>query len=133
MHGHMRRAIFALMALVMGVIAVPQHASAANVPRGVEQQVAIVRVTIQQADGTTLRATRAVRWGDATSIDLGRHDLELAVNDREHLVVLYTRDGDTVADTQLDARRKVIVHADEASKLTVHVIPTKVRVESTPL
>ncbi|MCA9707779.1 MAG: hypothetical protein KDK70_18150 [Myxococcales bacterium] len=140
----MRRGLLALSFMLCGLAAprmalanTPQDAQPTQpgVEQGVEQEVAVVRVTIEQKDGKVLRATKATPWGDQAQFDLAGHDLDLSLTDQRHFGVRYTRNGSTVADQSLEARprERVVVHTDADVKVTVQVIPVKVRVRSTPV
>src|SRR5690606_17554826 len=52
--------------LTLGAIALPIAAGTASAA-AVEQQFAVVRLTIEQADGKVLRATQTVPWGQAAT------------------------------------------------------------------
>ena len=137
MAGHTKRAAVLLATLLCGaVFAAPVASAAAATPTSsTDAETAVVRVTIEQADGTKLRATKVVRWGATAEFDLGGHDLDLAVSDKHHLSVRYTRDGAKMADKTLDAQpsKALVVHDDAGSKVVVKVIPTKVHIETSSL
>lgn len=134
MFGKIRRTVFVTMAFLACGIAAPSIAQA-NTPRDVEveqaQEAAVVRVTIQQADGKVLRATKATSWGEHAEFQLAGHDLDLAVTDKHHIDVRYTRDGTKVANRTVEAspRAHVVLHRDADTKITVQIIPIKVQVK----
>lgn len=134
MVGFMKRAKLVLMTLLVCGVAAPAVARA-NTPSAVEREVAVVRVTIQQIDGQVLRATKATPWGEQAQFELGGHDLDLSVNDRNHLDMRYACDGSEVTERSVESRprSKVVVYADEDVKITVQVIPVKVRVHGEPM
>ncbi|MEM9452701.1 MAG: hypothetical protein AAGF11_00890 [Myxococcota bacterium] len=125
----MRRVLLGLMAMLICGLAAPRQVHA-NTPRGVEQEMAVVRVTIQQDDGQVFRETKATAWGEQAQFDLGGHELDLALTDRSHLGVHYALHGSKVVDRAMEARprSRVVVYADEDVKVTVQVIPVKIRV-----
>ncbi len=136
MAGHTKRAAVLLATLLCGaVFAAPQAQAAETTATATEAETAVVRVTIEQADGTKLRATKVVRWGATASFDLADHDLDLSVADRHHLSVRYTRDGSKVADRTFDAQpsKSLVVYDDAGAKVVVRVIPTKVHIETSSL
>ena len=113
MAGYTKRAVFLATLLCGAVFAAPEASAAETTPYATtEAETAVVRVTIQQADGTKLRSTKVVQWGAVAQFDLGGHDLDLEVTNKQHMTVSYTRDG---------------------AKVIVKVIPTKVRIETTQL
>lgn len=124
-----RRAFFALMTVGLCGIAAPSVAQA-NTTAGVEREMAVVRVTIQQDDGTVLRATKATAWGQVAQFELEGHDLDLSVTDRRHLGMHYAHEGSEVDKESVDVtpRSRVVVYADQDVKVTVQVIPVKVQV-----
>lgn len=134
MFGSMMRASFVLMALLVCGVAAPSVARA-NTPQGIEREVAVVRVTIQQIDGSVLRATKATAWGEQAQFELGGHALDLSVTDRSHLGVRYACDGSPVVDRSLQTRprSRTVVYSDEDVKITVQVIPVRVRVHGEPV
>lgn len=125
----MRRVLLGLMAILICGLAAPRDARA-NTPRGVEQEMAVVRVTIQQDDGQVLRATKATPWGEQAQFELGGHELDLSLTDRSHLGVHYALRGSKVVERAMEARprSRVVIYADEDVKVTVQVIPVKIRV-----
>lgn len=137
MAGYTKQAAVLLATLMVGaVFAAPEAAAAQSTPSSTtDAETAVVRVTIEQADGTKLRSTKVVHWGAVAEFDLGGHDLDVAVTDKRHLSVSYSRDGSKLADKTMDAapRKSLVVHDDAGSKVTVKVIPTRVHIETTQL
>lgn len=122
--------------LTLGATALPVAAGTASAA-AVEQQFAVVRLTIEQADGKVLRATQTVPWGQAATFEVGesqRHVVAVVPGNGE-LAVDYDRDGaEVLADATVPTRRgSAVVHSDAASTVAVRVLRTTARLESAPL
>ncbi len=98
-------------------------------------RVAVVKVTVREANGRTYRArTRAVRWGDLASFDvvsdLHRHNVEFRAADDSKVRLSYTKDGGTAAQrTASTSRRNTQVFNADGATLEVTIIPTVVSVD----
>lgn len=97
-----------------------------------EFAVAVVKVTVREANGRVYRAkTRAVRLGDDASFevitDLHRHTLELS--SREGSTKLrYSRDGGELASRTASFGRTTEELQADGHTITVQIVPTSVRV-----
>lgn len=128
--------------LTVGAVGASADARAATpVAHATQQKVAVIKITIQEQDGTVVRAPiKAVPWGDAATF-------ELSSDDHQHIVelrpargdgslavdVTYSRDGSQVSaqrSVAVGARRGSVVAKDTGAKVTVTVIPTKVTVDT---
>lgn len=128
------RALF-VFAITLGAAAAPVAATTAQAAV-VEQQFAVVRLTIEQADGKVLRATQTVPWGEAATFDVGEsHRHVVTITPGDVLSVDYARDGaEVLDDAQVRGQRgTTVVHSDATSTVAVRVIRTTARVESRPL
>lgn len=126
-----------VLAITLGAVAAPASSSTAQAAV-VEQHFAVVRLTIEQADGKVLRATQTVPWGEAAAFDLGeshRHVVAITPGDGQVLSVDYARDGaDVLDDAQVKGHRgSTVVHSDATATVAVRVLRTSARIESRPL
>jgi hypothetical protein len=140
----MNRVMLALttaVALTLGAFGASADAHAATpVAHASQQKVAVIKIVVQEQDGTVVRAPiKAVRWGDVASFELTsdahRHTIELRPargNGSLAVDVSYTRDGSKVASQRSVAvgARSSVIHKDNGAKIMVTVIPTKVTVDT---
>ena len=134
MVGRSIRALF-VFSITLGAAVAPVAASTAEAAV-VEQQFAVVRLTIEQADGKVLRATQTVPWGEAATFEVGEsHRHVVAITPGDVLSVDYARDGaEVLDDAQVRGQRgSTVVHSDATSTVAVRVVRTTARVESRPL
>jgi hypothetical protein len=128
---------FLVFAITLGAVALSQSPSTVQAAAA-EQHFAVVRLTIEQADGKVLRATRTVPWGEAATFELGeshRHVVAVTPGDGQVVAVDYARDGaDVLDDAQVQAHRgSAVVHSDATSTVAVRVLRTTARIETTPI
>ena len=139
--GRLRIATLGLGLLGMfATVAAPAVASADPTVEASTQKVAVVRVTLQEADGSIVRApVKAVPFGDEVvfSVQSDRHEHLIKIRPDSdtgtvRAAVTYARDGSVIANdrqVEVDARNKV-VHADRGAKISVAVTPTTVHVQA---
>jgi hypothetical protein len=128
---------FLVLAITLGAVAATQLPTTVQAAAA-EQHFAVVRLTIEQADGKVLRATRTIPWGEAATFELGeahRHVVAITPGDAHMVSVDYARDGADVLDgAEVQAQRgSTVVHSDATSTVAVRVLRTTARLETSPI
>ncbi len=96
--------------------------------------VAVVRVTVREANGRVYRAkTRAIRMGEDVSFevisDLHRHTVRVSAADAG-AELRYSRDGGEVAQRTAAIGRATERLEADGHTITVQIVPTSVRVQT---
>lgn len=126
--------------LVASALAVPTTATAqGSAPQAFERSIAIVRVTLEDAQGRVVqRTTRAMDWGDADRFELrgaGGGAVELGVRQapggaRVASSYLPSEGPREVRDTHTDLGSTIVAHADEQTRVLVTVRSARVRLQA---
>ena len=106
--------------------------STAHAAESAEFAVAVVKITVREANGRVYRAkTRAIRMGDAASFDvvsdLHRHTIEVSAGE-SGAELRYSRDGGELAQRSAQLGRITEKLEADGHTVTVQIVPTSVRV-----
>jgi len=104
----------------------------AQAAESAEFSVAVVKITVVEANGRVYRAkTRAIRMGDAASFEivseLHRHEIKVSAGE-SGAEVRYSRDGGELAQKTASFGRTTEKLEADGSTVTVQIVPTSVRV-----
>ena len=107
-------------------------AATAHAAESAEFAVAVIKVTVREANGRVYRAkTRAIRMGDEASFevisDLHRHVIDIKAGDNG-AELRYSRDGGQLASRTASFGRVTEKLQADGHTITVQIVPTSVRV-----
>jgi len=130
-HRHHKAFAWILGATLSAATFVGSPAATAQAAESAEFAVAVVKVTVREANGRVYRAkTRAIRMGDDASFevisDLHRHTIDISAG-TGGAELRYSRDGGELASRTASFGFTEELQAD-GHTITVQIVPTSVRV-----
>lgn len=131
-HRHHKAFAWILGASLSAATFVAAPVQTAQAEESAEFAVAVVKVTVREANGRVYRAkTRAIRMGDDASFevisDLHRHTIDISAADGG-AQLRYSRDGGEL-ESRTAAVGRVTEHLQaDGHTITVQIVPTSVRV-----
>ena len=131
-HRHHRAFAWILGASLSAAAFVVAPVQTAHAAESAEFAVAVIKVTVREANGRTYRAkTRAIRVGDNASFevitDLHRHTIDLS-SGQGSAKLRYSRDGGELATRTASFGRVTEQLQADGHTITVQIVPTSVRV-----
>ncbi len=124
--------IVTLAATMSGIALAPAASNAADTSQAQTYSVAVVKVSVREANGRVYRAkTRAIRMGDAASFDivsdLHRHTVEVSAEGGA-AEVSYARDGGAITQDRSSLSRRIRVFEQDGHRVAIEIVPTVVTV-----
>ncbi|MGH1343904.1 MAG: hypothetical protein ACRBN8_20265 [Nannocystales bacterium] len=131
-HRHHKAFAWILGATLSAATFVGTPAATAHAAESTEFAVAVVKVTVREANGRVYRAkTRAIRMGDAASFevisDLHKHTIDIS-SAGDGAQLRYSRDGGELASRTASHGRVTEKLQADGHTITVQIVPTSVRV-----
>lgn len=131
-HRHHKALAWILGASLSAATFVASPVQTAQAAETTEFAVAVVKVTVREANGRVYRAkTRAIRMGDDASFevlsDLHRHTIDISSGEGG-AELRYSRDGGELASRTASFGRVTEKLQADGHTITVQIVPTSVRV-----
>lgn len=133
-HRHNKAFAWILGASLSAAAFVVTPVQSAHAGESAEFAVAVVKVTVREANGRVYRAkTRAIRMGDDASFevltDLHRHTIDISASE-DGAELRYSRDGGELASRTSSLGRVTEKLEADGHTVTVQIVPTSVRVRT---